>query len=321
MPKCAYNGWGGNGEEYSEDCLSVNIYADKRKIESGEQVPIVYFIHGGAFTFGTNQADFKNLVENQGVIVISIAYRLAIYGFLWSSNSYGNFGLGDQRLAMKWAQTWAPHFGGDISQATLNGCSAGSESVWWHLTQEGSWPYFHRAVTVGVGLNTANDMTVGQGVFDSMLTETGCTDINCLRTIPAGEIRTATSVAKLSTVHPTKLILESTTGPVVDGVTLTAQLFDSVKNGNIRPNTPISWNYAENDAFGFVDMAWGNLQKIPNIAALASEITAAQESSGLNFPSDFFNQWLANMYPAGPVLDGILSQFRQSTKIVIIQIK
>ena len=49
-------------------------------------------------------------------MVISIAYRLGIYGFLWSPETYGNWGLMDQRLAMQWSQTWAPHFGGDITK-------------------------------------------------------------------------------------------------------------------------------------------------------------------------------------------------------------
>ena len=100
----------------------------------------------------------------QGVVVISIAYRLGMYGFLWIPEGVGgNWGIGDQRVAMQWAQTWAVHFGGDVTRATLNGCSAGSESLWWHLTSPESWPYFHRAVTVGVGLNTVSIMNILTG--------------------------------------------------------------------------------------------------------------------------------------------------------------
>ena len=59
----------------------------------------------------------------------------------------------DQTAAFAWGYKFAPAFGGDTSQVTLNGCSAGSESVFWHMTIEESWPYFHRVSTVGVGLN------------------------------------------------------------------------------------------------------------------------------------------------------------------------
>ena len=146
--------------------MTVNVYVDKRNLESGELVPIVYFIHGGAFNFGSNQGFFKNLVEQQGVIVISIAYRLGMYGFLWFPESEdpawpsGNWGLVDQQTAMEWAQTWAKYFGGDVTNAALNGCSAGSESLWYHLTTPESWGYFNRAVTVGVGLNTVRFSTL-----------------------------------------------------------------------------------------------------------------------------------------------------------------
>jgi carboxylesterase type B len=62
----------------------------------------------------------------------------------------------DQTAAFEWGYKFAPAFGGDTSQVTLNGCSAGSESVFWHMTIEESWPYFHRVSTVGVGLNAVN---------------------------------------------------------------------------------------------------------------------------------------------------------------------
>ena len=65
-------------------------------------------------------------------MVISIAYRLGMYGFLHlpeneSGQEYsGNWGLLDQAAAMKWSQKFAPVFGGNINEATLHGCSAGS---------------------------------------------------------------------------------------------------------------------------------------------------------------------------------------------------
>ena len=70
---------------------------------------------------------------------------------------------------------------GDPSQATLNGCSAGSESIWWHLTTEKSWNYFHRAVTVGIGLNSAYDEEMGNDLFSSVISNSNCDDVTCLR--------------------------------------------------------------------------------------------------------------------------------------------
>ena len=61
----------------------------------------------------------------------------------------------DQAAAMEWGHKWGKFFGGDLEQVSLNGCSAGSESILWHMVLPTSWPYFNRAVTVGIGLNSA----------------------------------------------------------------------------------------------------------------------------------------------------------------------
>ena len=166
-PGCATNAYDGTNEDQSEDCLKVAISVAKTTVESGEKVPIVYYIHGGGFNGGTNRVNMKNLILDQGVMVISIAYRLGMYGFFYMPTAEegqefsGNWGILDQNAAMEWAQTFAHHFGGDASQATINGCSAGSESIWWHLTTELSWPLFQRAVTVGIGMNSAYDAALG----------------------------------------------------------------------------------------------------------------------------------------------------------------
>ena len=80
------------------------------------------YIHGGGFGSGTNRGNYNKLVLQEEVMVISIAYRLGIYGFLWSPNPedpdghWGNWGLLDQTAAMEWAQSWATYFTGDPSQ-------------------------------------------------------------------------------------------------------------------------------------------------------------------------------------------------------------
>jgi len=56
-------------------------------MEAGKKLPILYYIHGGGFNTGSNRGNFKNLVLEQEVMAISIAYRLGIYGFLYSPNT------------------------------------------------------------------------------------------------------------------------------------------------------------------------------------------------------------------------------------------
>ena len=148
------------------DCLNVNIVTTKQALQ-GNKLPIVYHIHGGAFNNGNNHGSFEMMVAQQQVMVISIGYRLGLYGFLYLPDGEegqqfnGNWGLLDQNMALQWGQKFAPHFGGDVTKRTLTGCSAGSESIWWHLTSPISWPFFDRVVSMGIGLNTAHPKTLG----------------------------------------------------------------------------------------------------------------------------------------------------------------
>jgi len=68
----------------------------------------------------------------QNVMVVSINYRLGVYGFLYHSDDTeeynGNWGLLDQQAAMEWTNIFAPHFGGDTSSITLTCCSAGCKA-------------------------------------------------------------------------------------------------------------------------------------------------------------------------------------------------
>ena len=121
---------------------------------------------------------------------------------------------------------------------------------------------------------------------------TSCSDFACLRGKTNQELSQAMNLATFD--HPIKTILTSgKTSPVVDGVMLLDQIPTLVANGQIRPNTPISWNYAENDAYGFVGWGWASFGDVPAISAQENQITADIAASGSDFPSDYFDQWLA----------------------------
>jgi para-nitrobenzyl esterase len=102
----------------SEDCLSVNVYAPG---EAAGHLPVIVFIHGGAFvTGGSSQYDGKILSES-GVVVVTFNYRLGALGFLSlpaldetrDGAPSGSDGLRDQQLALHWVQDNIAAFGGD----------------------------------------------------------------------------------------------------------------------------------------------------------------------------------------------------------------
>lgn len=137
----------------SEDCLYLNVWTPLfNKTQSPALAPVLVWIYGGGYTVGSSSLDMydgRYLSKSEGVVVVSMNYRLGPLGFMSlpdNKNVRGNAGLLDQRLALQWVASNIAAFGGDPSKVTLFGESAGSGSVGLHLLSPGSQALFHRAV-------------------------------------------------------------------------------------------------------------------------------------------------------------------------------
>ena len=133
---------------YSEDCLSLNIeipknaYNERTKSFEGSDLPVMIFIHGGGYVIGMGKEFYVRSEEfsKRNVIFVTVNYRLGVFGFLSlpeirkEDPSAFNFGLLDQRLAIRWVQKNIHYFGGDSKKITLFGESAGAMSILWQLT-------------------------------------------------------------------------------------------------------------------------------------------------------------------------------------------
>ncbi|XP_058023699.1 acetylcholinesterase-like [Ahaetulla prasina] len=132
----------------SEDCLSLNIWVPHPQPSS--PVPVLVWIHGGGYAFGTSSVDVFNgthLAATENVIVVTINYRLGALGFLYLPPAApGNLGLWDQQLAVKWIKENAAAFGGDPSRVTILGHSAAGSCVNLHLLAPKSQDLFAQAV-------------------------------------------------------------------------------------------------------------------------------------------------------------------------------
>ncbi|KHJ33563.1 putative carboxylesterase [Erysiphe necator] len=117
----------------SEDCLYLNVWT---KPQVGERKKaVMVWIYGGAFTFGSTSITAysgRNFAALEDVVVVSMNYRLNIFGFPAHPNGTYNVGILDQRLALEWVRDNIEKFGGDASRITLFGQSAGSASVDYH---------------------------------------------------------------------------------------------------------------------------------------------------------------------------------------------
>ena len=129
---------------YSEDCLYLDVYSPNITMS----LPVMVYIHGGAYEIGTAITYPSDILALQGVVVVVIQYRLGPFGFLTTGDSAapGNFGMLDQVEALKWVKDNIANFGGNPSKVTMFGVSAGGTSVSLHLMSPLSKDLFHRAI-------------------------------------------------------------------------------------------------------------------------------------------------------------------------------
>ena len=129
---------------YSEDCLYLDIYTPNVNLN----LPVMFYIHGGAYEFGTAITYPSDILALHGVVVVVIQYRLGPFGFLTTGDSAapGNFGMLDQVAALQWVKDNIKGFGGDPDKVTIFGLSAGGTSVSLHLLSPLSEGLFHQAI-------------------------------------------------------------------------------------------------------------------------------------------------------------------------------
>ncbi|WP_261836036.1 carboxylesterase family protein [Vibrio ishigakensis] len=121
-----------------EDCLNLNIWRPADTTQ-GDDLPVYVFIHGGDFEYGAGSEPLihGDMVAAQSgdsdepVIVVTFNYRLGLLGtrFVNSTKKNGNYGLGDQKTALKWVQDNIAKFGGNPGNVTVMGQGAGAMSV------------------------------------------------------------------------------------------------------------------------------------------------------------------------------------------------
>ena len=136
----------------SEDCLYLNVWAPA----DGANLPVMVWFHGGAHTSGQGHSLIFDGTElaSQGIILITINYRLGPFGFLAhpllaaesDHNSAGNYGLMDKIVALEWVRANAGAFGGDADNVTIFGQSAGSQSVCALMASPRARGLFHKAI-------------------------------------------------------------------------------------------------------------------------------------------------------------------------------
>jgi para-nitrobenzyl esterase len=232
----------------NEDCLYLNVWTPEPAPTKPR--PVMVWFHGGGNQNGAagdpvpfpgytgHFYDAHVLAQERNVVVVTINYRLNLFGFFAHSAlagedpSYpyaGNQGLLDQRAALRWVRANIRAFGGDAKKVTIFGESAGSADVCYQIVSPGSRGLFRRAISESGGCTT-RQRTPAEGAASAaaLAAAVGCAgaadELGCLRQVPV-----ATLLAQLPQGTGG---LPGLTGfqPVVDGGFLPAQpraLFDA----------------------------------------------------------------------------------------------
>ncbi|CAG4931005.1 unnamed protein product [Colias eurytheme] len=134
----------------SEDCLFLNVYSPD--IKPSKPLPVMLFIHGGGLKSGSGNDDFygPDFLVQQGVVLVTINYRLEALGFLCldTKDVPGNTGFKDQVAALKWVNENISQFGGDPHNITIFGESAGGLATALHVLSPLSKGLFQRAIVM-----------------------------------------------------------------------------------------------------------------------------------------------------------------------------
>ena len=246
LPECKYLMKG------QEDCLYLNVFTNKLPdAENVLSTPVIFWIHGGAFTVECNDSKMygPDLLLQHDVVLVTINYRLGPLGFLALGAQAGNQGMHDQVTALKWVQQHISAFGGDPKNVTIMGESAGGMSCMLHLVSPVSQGLFHKVIAMsGAGStpflhNDRKPQHYARALAKKLIAQSeDYSDeelLNKLRGVPAKQISLLASMFKdWDTSGPVcfKPCLDPQDG---DEAFMPIPFVQAVQEGKVNPKIPI----------------------------------------------------------------------------------
>ena len=166
----------------SENCLFLNIYTPA-DVTPDADLSVMVWLHGGGFCHGSARSYDGSLLASEGVVVVTVNYRLGVFGFLtldalMEEGDGVNFGLRDQQVAFEWVREHIAAFGGNPNDITAFGESAGAMSIALHMISgNGDQRLFHKAIMQSGSYTSTYDIHT-KSVMKSFFEKIGCPDAN-----------------------------------------------------------------------------------------------------------------------------------------------
>ena len=188
----------------SEDCLTLNVWTPPAGSPGGGKRPVMVWIHGGGFVFGSSaQPGYDGTaLARRGVVLVSLNYRLGVLGFMAhpaldrEGPASGNYGLQDQVAALRWVRANIAAFGGDPANVTIFGESAGAHAVGMLMASPLAKGLFAKAIAQSGAFWDADHGSIAthaealaRGV--AFQKKMGAADLADLRAMPAERLNTA----------------------------------------------------------------------------------------------------------------------------------
>ncbi|UKT66134.1 carboxylesterase/lipase family protein [Pedobacter mucosus] len=247
-------------DNMSEDCLYLNIWAANNS--SQKPKPVYVFIHGGSFIHGdgSQPAYDGESMAKQGIIYVTINYRLGVFGFLAHPDlsresqigASGNYGLLDQVAALKWIKANIAAFGGDPDKITLGGESVGAQSVSAHMASPLSKGLFSAAIAESSSLLDTRKLIYSKAFAENL-------------GLDFSKITKTSSLAQLRSLNAKQLLKLASKGdprrfkPSIDGYFLNEFPLEVFENGR-QAKVPliVGWNADEVPAMAFYRLKKAN---------------------------------------------------------------
>ena len=237
----------------SEDCLYLNVWVPKHKASAG--LPVLVWIHGGGYKNGSASMTLYDgeQLARQGIIFVSVAYRLGAFGFLAHPElskesphgSSGNYGLMDQIAALEWIKNNISAFGGDPTRVTIAGQSAGAMSVSALIASPRAKGLFHKAIGQSGGIfepiQLAPHYLLKNAEIDGVkfASSLGASSLKMLRELPAEALLEGSA--------------ERVSHPVIEPTILPMTPYDAYARG-VQNNVPLLIGSNSEEARSLVDV-------------------------------------------------------------------
>ncbi|MDR6867144.1 para-nitrobenzyl esterase [Microbacterium resistens] len=253
--------------------LNVNVFTPDPS--AGPALPVMVWIHGGGYVDGSPASEWYDgrAFNRDGVVTVSVSYRLGFDGFGWIDGAPSNRGVRDWIAALEWVQENIAAFGGDPGRVTIAGQSAGGGAVLTLLAIPTAQHLFHHTISLSGALGDIPRERVE--ARSRLLAElAGCTpDLDGFRSVPEKRILQlqpkaallgATGVAAATDVLRHGLPW----GPVVDGDLIERPTVDALRGG-AGAGKPLLLGAADDEFTMVLDDLRGRLRLIPGSWLLA----------------------------------------------------